>query len=305
MEEKNKIKISLSTLFLFIALIVIIIMGIVIVRLYDNKKNSDNLLKELNNKISNLENTNVPDNNINTENETLDINNTLVKLLYGYVLKSDDSKFSFAWQTDQEPASFYKDTKTTYSSLSNIEKMLIVLKNYKESEVKEVFKTQVNDIIDTTYIHDIVKVYENIDEKAVDIFNQSNNNWEDHYKGCSADLNYKNNNYYLSEYDGGGKGTSICTYSEIQKVEKDQDYIYIYDKFIYVDSSKLDVNEGDSKIHIYTSSNETNDIGSESSYPTSTKELYKKYEDKLETYKHTFKKAENGSYYWLSSEIYK
>ena len=30
--------------------------------------------------------------------------------------------------------------------------------------------------------------------------------------------------YYLSEFDGGGKGTSISAYAELQKAEKDQEF---------------------------------------------------------------------------------
>ena len=88
----------------------------------------------------------------------------------------------------------------------------------------------------------------------------------------------------------------------IEKVEKDQESIYIYDKFIYVDYTNFDTTSGDSKIHIYTSADKTEELGTETSL-TTTKELFEKYENKLKTYKHTFKKAENGSYYWLSSEI--
>ncbi len=182
-----------------------------------------------------------------------------------------------------------------------MEKVLTVLKNYNESEIKKVNKTQLKTIIDTTYIHDTVKVYENINKKAMEIFKQNNTNWNN-YDGCASKLEYANDCYYLSEIEGGGKGTSIKTYSEIQKVEKDQESIYIYDKFIYVDYTNFDTTSGDSKIHIYTSADKTEELGTETSL-TTTKELFEKYENKLKTYKHTFKKAENGSYYWLSSEI--
>ena len=296
-EKRNKNK------FLYIlgiiALCIIIIMGLLNFKLYNDKKIANNLIKELNSRISNLENIVTEKQYLNdNENpvETLDVNNDLVQQLYRYILKSDNFTGSFAWQNGLEPASFYKNKKTNYSSLSNIEKMLAILQNYYESDIKNVFKTQVSNIIDISDIHNTVYIYENIEKKSMKIFNQNGVDWRS-YTGCSYYLNYKNDCYYLSEFDGGGKGTSISTYSEIQKAEKDQEYIYIYDKFIYIDSTKFDLGEGDSKIHIYTSSDETNEIGTESSYPETIKELYNKYKGKLKTYKHIFKKSENDSYY--------
>lgn len=293
-------------------------MGFFIFKLYNDTLVSNNLIADLNNKMNNLENIVAQTNsssNIQSQSqnqsqiEKLEITDALVKKLHGYILKSDDFDSSFAWSNSLEPASFYKNTKTTYSSLSNMEKMLIILKNYDASEIKKVNKSQLKNIINTAGIHDTVNVYENINKKTLEIFNQTNSNWEN-YTGCSAYLNYNNDCYYLSVFEGGGKGTSEYGYAEIQKAEKGQEYLCIYDKYIYVDFINVDLNEGDSKIHIYTSANKTNDIGTETeigNYGERTitvSNLYKKYENQLKTYKHTFKKADSGSYYWLSSEIY-
>lgn len=304
MEEKQGIKISLSTFFLLLALIVIVIMGYFIFKLYTDNQICYTAIEELNNKINNFENNKNEQNYLNnTENkiEELDVNDTVVSNLYGYILKCDDFDYSFAWQNSLEPASFYKDTKTTYESLSEMEKVLAVLRSYRISEVKQVYKSQLKNILNIDYMHDYVSIYENIDQKTKAIFNQTNSNWKN-YTGCSGQLDYKNNCYYLSEFDGGGKGTSISAYAELQKAEKDKEFIYIYDKYIYVDSTNYDIGEGDSKIHIYTSADETDDIGIESEYSIKINELYKKYENKLKTYKHSFKKAEDGSYYWYSTE---
>ena len=128
----KKIKISLSTFFLILAIIVIIIMGYAIFKLYNEKKIANNSIQELKSKTNNLEEILAEEkssNNIQNQIETLDTNNDIVKQLYGYILKSDDLGYSFAWQNGFEPASFYRNTKTTYSSLSDMEKMLTVLKN--------------------------------------------------------------------------------------------------------------------------------------------------------------------------------
>ena len=314
MEEKNVTRISLSTFLLILAIIIMVVMGFFIYKMYNDNQTSQKHINELNSKINNLERSTTENNQSNNtimekkdELVSLSVNNDLIQKLYEYILKSDDFDYSFAWQNEMEPASFYKKSKVTYSSLSDIEKTLIVLKNYNNSEIKNVNKSSLKNIIDTTYIHDTVKVYENINDKASTIFNQSDSNWNN-YEGCSGILEYENNNYYLSEFEGGGKGTSEVGYAKIQKAEKDENYIYIYDKYIYIDSTNMDVGENDKKVHIYTTSDKMNDLGAETEGIWNSdfviEQLYQKYENQLKTFKHTFKKVEDGSYYWLSSEIY-
>ena len=70
----------------------------------------------------------------------------------------------------------------------------------------------------------------------------------------------------------------------------------------------MDIDENDKKIHIYTTSDEINDLSTEAegiwSSDSVIEQLYQEYENQLNTFKHTFKKVKDGSYYWLSSEIY-
>ena len=308
MEKKHKI--SISMVLLIIAIVIIAIMAFFIYQLYNDKQTTTTTISELNDKINNLE-KNQDDKTDKSNNqsletdkiEQLDINDDLVKQLHGYILKSDDfgnGGDSSSFAPVGEHVSFYKDSKVTYSSLSDAEKTLVVLKNYSQNEVKQVNKSQLKNIIKIDGIHDIVNVYDNLSSKAMKIFNQTNINWKD-YDGLAATLNYNNDCYYLVEYDGGGLGTCEYGYSEIQSAEKDQENLYIYDKFIYIDTTNELISEGDNKTHIYTSSNKTEDIGSEKT-DEKVSQLYKKYESKLKTYKHTFKQREDGSYYWVSSE---
>lgn len=264
----------------------------------------DKKVEELEDKISKVSDV-IGEKNEKTE---LDKDSELVKKLYNIILKSDNSNNSFAWQSGFEPASCYRDIKTTFNTLTDMEKTLIILQNYNEDEINNLTKTEFQKIsketIEMEFIHDTVKEYKNLNEKALEIFNQENNKW-DNYGGLASELQYIDNSYYLVGFDGGGKGTSEYGYAEIQKVEKDAENIYIYDKFIYVDSTNYDLAEGDSKIHIYTSADKSKDIGTESDIMLSVKDLYKKYENQLETYVHTFKQKKDGTYYWVSSEIYK
>lgn len=307
--NKEKSKFPMFLLIFYIIIIFVMIFFIYI--LYGNNQTLNNSITELNDKISALENDKT-ESNSSTDTveevnlETLDTNNILVKTLYKYVLQSDNFDYSFAWSQSVEPASFYKKDKVTYSNLSDIEKTLVVLKNYPHDEIKTAFKSDLKNIINISDIADNVKVYKNISQKANDIFNSNDTNWKD-YVGCSGRLTFKDDTYYLSEFEGGGKGTSEFGYAKIQKAEKDENCIYIYDKFIYIDSINYDLSQNDSKIHIYTTSDKLDDIGTESESISNSDDVlenyYNTYESKLKTFKHTFKQTGTGNYYWLSSEI--
>lgn len=83
--EKNQRKINLSTVFLILSIVIIIIMGLFMYNLYKGKLSSDNSIKELNDKISALESSNIQDKNEeqNTNKlESLDIKSDYVKKLY-------------------------------------------------------------------------------------------------------------------------------------------------------------------------------------------------------------------------------
>ena len=106
--------------------------------------------------------------------------------------------------------------------------------------------------------------------------------------------------------------------NKIIKAEKDDTYIYIYDKAVIckneggmaycvkatdddADDSILDCSSyGDNSVNETCPSKD-----SEESYAKTLSEYaIKNYEKKLNTYKHTFKKID-GKYYWISSEIEK
>ena len=112
-------------------------MSFFIYQLYNDKKTTSATISELNDKINNLE-KNQDDKTDNSNNqsletdkkEQLDINDDLVKQLYGYILKSDDfgnGGDSSSFAPVSEHVSFYKDSKVTYSSAINMHKAAIIL----------------------------------------------------------------------------------------------------------------------------------------------------------------------------------
>ena len=242
--------------------------------------------------------------NNSDDNTSLDINSNFVQGLYGKVLQYDNSGPCYAWQESVSGVSFYKDNKTTYSSLNNMTKVVDVLKN---AGVPKAItdENEKNSIINNSsmsnsgaYVSD-VEVYENVQSVANSLFENPNDiKWET-YIGLATQLEYINGNYYAFHGQGGGRGTVEYGYSVMTKAEQAGDYVYIYDKFVWVNETD------ENNIKVYTTSDETNQIGTESSHSDSGNYLLNKYDSSLNTFKHTFKKASDGTYKWISTEINK
>lgn len=183
MEEKKTIKISLSTFFLLLALVAIVVMAIFMYKFYDDKKNADeksanlenqlsNLnetVKALNNKISNTNNTTDASNSDNTAtNQTVAFTDTEVKLalskfLEVYAESNCDGLFGYL-----EEHGLLKNVPYDYIPSENG-----VTTNVKFSDYKEAMLNYVSE----------------------DLFNKS---WTD------AQFFYENSDGYLTKALGGG-----------------------------------------------------------------------------------------------------
>ncbi len=246
--------------------------------------------------------------------EELSITDDVVEKVYNYVLKSDDTRGSYAWQ-NEETASFYRDEKVDFSSLSNIEKLITLIKNIKEKQIydnskksemtKLVFESaDVNNINISDF--DLFE-YAKISDSIKKIFNKSVDELDlSKCIGCSWGLVYEDDSLYEIEFSGGGLGETKQGYGEVQKAEKEGNKLYIYDKYMYVDFTNSAIPIDDELIHIYTSSDETTEVASMESSNSPVEFDYEgtfeEYKDELDTYLHTFEKNENGDYYWVSSE---
>ncbi|MBR3133204.1 MAG: hypothetical protein IKG42_03950 [Clostridia bacterium] len=269
------------------------------------KKTTEKMItnsQESNNQDSNNTNSNNNNNQVSNSVTTLDVSSNFVQGLYNKVVHSDRSEPCYAWEQGVSGVSFYKDNKTTYSSLNNITKVLDVLQNAGVPR-KITDENEKNNIINNSslknsgvYITDI-EVYEDIKSVANRVFEDPNDiKWET-YTGLATQLEYINGNYYAIHFQGGGRGTVEYAYSTITKAEQDGDYIYIYDKFIWVDETD------EKNIKVYTTSDETNQIGTESFHSDAGNRLLYQYDSSLHTFKHTFKKSSDGTYKWISTEI--
>lgn len=315
MSEKKNSSIGIALLLVLIIglIITVMILAIYIIQMKNDKKEEpENSIAKINNEP---DGSNVEDNdNIEQEIQALDINSNLVQdLLYPKIMV-DGTEY---YLTDGK--SFYKNSKVDYSSLSNVEKIVVILNNTKD--LKEVIGTNEKiDILKKTKmfgnrsdeeLRELIRLenvgrivaYENVGEVAQRCFENINDiEWESYDNGVGTTYEYVDGNYYMIGYEGGGLGSTTIGYSRLEKAEQNEDYIYLYDKFLWQES--LDYLVYDGTVKIYDSSDETNLIGEENEF-LPKEDLNKrmdKYYDKLNTYKHTFKKDSNGNYYWISTE---
>ncbi len=350
MEEKNSIKISFGN---FILILIIIVLLIAVLGYYIMKQNKEiegfkNQVKGLSDQISNtqVENTQTEDNNkkfISEFQKALSDKDKLdeeIDSKYGKgIAKLYDvvSENGYLYDTMNKfsiydvKTSFHMDKKVEYKDLSNVRKLLSIMNcseqrpfTFPQDEeiIKELlYKENVLDY--STYInkeplhedYDCAIIYSNIKETADNIFEDiSDISFDDIDNGSGCAFTFSDDKYYKHGYQGGGAGVLDYGYSEIQKVEKDDNNIYIYDKYVCIDFLQFLVSfdASDGNVHIYSSSDMTKEVGKLENIDEfgdelisleTFKAIYDKYENNLTTYKHTFKKTANGeNYYWVSSE---
>jgi hypothetical protein len=311
MEETKKSKGSgIVIFFLILAIAALIGMGYYIYTI-QTKSNDD--ITNLKAQVSDLQKQN------ENYKETIDDANSLqsvsilddvVQRVYNYVLKTEDTRGDYAWQ-NAERASFYRDTKVKVDDLNNIEKLVVLRSNAKEIKV---YSNEIkNSIFEKIGINEEYKIryydtyeFSGISDVAKRVFNKSLDELKlSASRGCSWDLVPYEDSLYELNFEGGGMGQVVDSYAKIQKAEKEGDKLYIYDKYMYIDFVNAMVPLDDGMVQIYTSSNESEEIDKVEygSYDSFDKEvLFNKNIEKLKTYKHTFEKNENGSYYWVSTE---
>lgn len=133
----------------------------------------------------------------------------------------------------------------------------------------------------------------------------------DSFQGSGL-LNCKlQDNIYYCTNSGGGSIFGNYADKKIEKAEQDGDYIYIYEKYVYVHFENLEEHYKDSSIQlqfkIYPSPDSETSIV-DTVYPydfgntNSVFDIDESIEKNAITYKHTFKKSSSGTYYWVSTE---
>ncbi len=110
-------------------------------------------------------------------------------------------------------------------------------------------------------------------------------------------ITYKDGEY---TYTYGGNGFIRTTnVREIVKAYEDEKYLYIEDKYAYIYNN---FENEETKIYgVYKNSDKKN-RRTERTKDESKEEIIKNHKDKMQSYKHTFAKNVDGTYYWVSTE---
>lgn len=139
-----------------------------------------------------------------------------------------------------------------------------------------------------------------IQNEAIKLFGQEIPN-QTFSVGAGSGCKYEDDGryYYTS---GGGSGSGSNSYRKILKAYKQGDYIYIEDKYMYYVGIGGIVGMPDAGCYLYDTSDKANLIAKADTLEELGENLIEKYYDQMKTYKHTFAKAEDGSYYWVSTE---
>lgn len=315
-KEKKEIKISLWSFYVLLASIVVlvgavIVGGLSVVRQENNKQQGEN-----------LENQQVAEND---KVQQLNVNSELVQKLYGYVSNTETIN----------QLGFYRDDKMTVSNLEEEIKLLTVLhalieeKNYnivkleslrKEKSVEfDDYEYYVLDV-DESYWFDYeteqyVKqpaqtinvngdIYEFdiniIQAKAKMIFNETINIQKHSITLLAEFFVYDDGMYKLVPVEGGGD-YPYGDETRILKAETKGKELYIYDKFVrigiygYSEFGYTMYATSDNQFMIYD--------GLNYDYETGAIYALENSNITLPQYKHTFKQADNGEYYWVSTEM--
>lgn len=135
------------------------------------------------------------------------------------------------------------------------------------------------------------------------------------------DLVSLENEWGLTSFATSGKIDYL--HSELVKAEQDGNNIYIYDKMIAIstwsalngvsyilDNTNYDDYECSSSADFQSDDTPLcpvliNESNMDNYSELLSSKLFKQLSDKLNTFKHTFKKGSDGKFYWVSSEIYK
>lgn len=207
---------------------------------------------------------------------------------------------------------FYQSKKVDLGNLDNKLKLYTIFHNLEEenADSKETLKDENGNKVEHYYYKK-----DTVDKMAKKIFGPDvkiNHESCEMYFGEAID--YKDGVYDRHEYEGGGATAYETSFSVLLKAEENDEYMYLYEKYVHLVEVTEDKDGETDTIgyDIYDSSDKSNkvaekvDFEKENLYAEDDEEELKNIEKylgkELVSYRHTFKKAEDGSYYWVSTE---
>lgn len=309
MNEKEPIKIKLSTAILLFIIFILILVIIFMYLYFSNSKNGNNNTIE-NNTKSILENeysnsstiSNSTQNNQTSTIKQLDINSNEVIQLYKYIMKVNSSQEELV----------YRNTKVTEKDLNNQLKLATIFQNITKNDASNIKYITDNYGFTTEHIYYNKSTIENINKK---IFGDSSSIIHESCENLLAQAKeYKNGEYDCYDIQGGGDFPWSWSCFEIISAEQSENEIYIYDNYVHIYENNI----SGISFTIYSSSDKNSIIATnvkfddflknaelssgDYSFKTIINNLKQITNNKIKTFKHTFKKNTNGTYYWYSTE---
>ena len=275
--------------------------------------------------------------------KSLDINSDLVQSLYGYICEkypAEAYEEGYVGKDSYSPwfnwngiyTGYYRSEKITNSTLEDDLKLIVTLETLLNDKKYTVTKLEsLNEaydefgtssrrmnLEDSYYYNFVTGKYEvqegkysditsdvytfsmnDIQARAMQMYNTKINIEKHSYDGIAEVFAYDNNTYKYFNIEGGGD-YDFFDDSKLLKAEQNNDEIYIYDNYIKVKHMEEPVT-------VYVTSDEklklkVTNVSSEV-YPEEIWQLLKQQNVGIPMYKHTFKQANDGTYYWASSEL--
>lgn len=287
MKNKEPKKVRLSTVVLLF-IILILIVALVLMYMYYNKDAKNEVATNTNKPepMNTTNNTNVEE----SDRKELNINSSLVKEVYDYIPAIDEDLY------DENPITLpnaYQTKKVTYDDLNS--KLLLANAFFKSNK----------DMSEDIYMNDIEA--EKVTDFALKYYNEEIEPVS--FTMGAISLIYKNGMYGFA--NGGYTDTYANHISNIEEAYEENDELYIIDNYIMYISKSGDIQQGDESenFEIYDSSERKkivaeDEIENRDNIDDIDEYINKKFSTKAKKYKHTFKKNDDGEYYWYSSEPY-
>ncbi len=284
MENKEPKTVRLSTVVLLF-IILILIIALVLMYMHYNKDTKNEVLTNTNTNQKETTNEVEPE---ESNKKELSTNSSIVKEIYDYIPAIDEDLY------DENPITLpnaYQTKKVTYDDLNS--KLLLANAFFKSNK----------DMSSDIYMNDIES--EKVTDFALKYYNEEIEPVS--FTMGSISLIYENGMYGFA--NGGYTGVYASHIRNIEEAYEENDELYIIDTYLMNISKFGDIQVDDKSVtfEIYDSSERKKTVAEEDIEDADKIEdkneyISEKYSEKSKKYKHTFKKNDDGEYYWYSSE---
>lgn len=282
-------------------LVIILLVGVLFLKL-NNKGNIEQYgNNNTNNPASNNETTN--------QNELEDVQNNIGSS----ISENDKIKLFNSLLTPSEEYGLYFTKDVTIEKIDDSDLLKYALEKYVVDNKMKMDNTIDCFIGNGSCVEEEVAKYESASKTQVDNyisklfnttrqFNSESGSINGYTTGMYAYDSAKKTYYFGQKASSGGWGEYN---HKLVKAEEDSNNVYVYTKFFYKSCAEAYCDSKTGKLMYLNFP--TNEIPLDKAFYLGNKDdnfIFENYSDKMNTYKHTFKKT-NGNYYWRSSEIVK